>query len=103
MKIESDPFIRKILDDKNLKVSQENRVLLIRKGNELLNDSKVEEAKKIFISIKYSDGLVRLGDFYYKKNDFMEAARMYIISGNRDKIDSISKEISAVIKKWIAL
>ena len=100
MKLENDPIIRKIVENKT-QMSSSQKVLLIRKANELMNNSKVEEAKKIYLATKNSGGISRVGDYYYEKQNFIEAARMYFLSKDERKIEFIAKEFANTLKKWI--
>ena len=45
-------------------VPSAQRAALIRKGNQLYADGKYDFAERIFVTVHYSDGLVRLGDLY---------------------------------------
>ena len=77
------------------------RVALIRKGNALFNAGKIEEAKKIFLTTHYTDGLIRVGDYYYKLNDFLSALQMYIIAPDRGKKENIIERMALVVQNWL--
>ena len=49
-------------------LSDQQKVALNRRANALLNEGKIEMAKRIFITTGYSDGLTRIGDNYNKEN-----------------------------------
>ncbi len=83
----------------NLKTS--DRVNLNRKGNQFFNEGKVEIARRIFITTGYSDGLTRVGDYYYKNNDYVEALKMYILAPAPEKKEKLLMIISSVIQNWI--
>ena len=57
------------------RVSKEQRAALIRKGNELFNKGEFGLAQRIFITTKYSDGLIRIGDHFAKGGKPLEALR----------------------------
>ena len=82
-------------------VDQSTRVQLIRKGNEFFQKNDIENAKKIFITVDYKDGLVRLGDYYLKNNDLYKSAEMYFMSENKSKIDAFSKKCAIIIEKFL--
>ena len=92
-----------------LKVSQKNlppltaqqKAVLVRKGNELFNGGKIEEAKRLFLTVGYSDGLIRLGDLYYKRNQPLEAFRMYWLAPDTRKRDMMVERMAAIIRKWL--
>jgi len=82
-------------------IDSSTRVQLIRKGNEFLQNGEIENAKKIFITVDYKDGLVRLGDFYLKNKDLYKSAEMYFMSENKSKIKAFSKKCALIIEKFL--
>ena len=82
-------------------ISQSQRVALNRKGNELFNAGQYEQAKRIFLTTGYTDGLIRVGDYYFKNNHHLEALKMYWLAPAPDKRDSLIQKISSVVRKWI--
>ena len=82
-------------------LSSSQRVALIRKGNELFNAGRFEQAKKVFITTGYSDGLIRIGDYYLEKQDPLEALRMYWMAPAPDKVDRILENTVGVLRKWM--
>ena len=83
------------------KVDSATRVKLIREGNKLFSQGKIDLAEKIFITIDYRDGLIRLGDYYLENNDLYKCARMYFMSGNDAKINAFCKRASLIITKLL--
>ena len=77
------------------------KALLNRKGNELFNCGKIEEASRIFIATGYSDGLTRVGDIFISKNKPLYALKFYILAKNQKKIQPLiekaAKTLSALI------
>ena len=82
-------------------LSGPQRTALIRKGNELYNAGRIDQAKKIFITTGYGDGLVRIGDYYYKKNDPLEALRMYWMAPAPKKTEHLLESAAEIIKTWL--
>jgi hypothetical protein len=82
-------------------ISPEQKVALNRKGNVLYNEGKIEDARRIFLTTGYSDGLVRVGDFYRSKGRVLDALRMYWIAPDKKKSESIIIELSEIIKNMI--
>ena len=78
-----------------------DRVALNRKGNQFFNEGKIDVAKRIFITTGYSDGLTRVGDHYYKNNNFLDALKMYSIAPAPEKKDELIKKISNVVIRWL--
>lgn len=83
------------------RISGSDKTALIRKGNEFFNGGDYEKAKRIFITTGYSDGLIRLGDYYAGKSEPLEAFRMYWMAPAPDKVDYYLERMSKVIKKWM--
>ncbi|MEN2997796.1 MAG: hypothetical protein ABDH28_01985 [Brevinematia bacterium] len=75
-------------------MTDKERVELIRKGNQLFNEGKIEEAGKIFLATDYKDGLVRVGDHYfYQEKKFFKAFFYY-------KKANYPKRLSEIYKRW---
>ena len=77
------------------------KAALNRKGNILYNSGDIEGARRIFLTTGYSDGLVRVGDYYKSKGRALDALRMYWIAPNRKKAEPIIEQISVVIQSLI--
>ncbi|MCL2380566.1 MAG: hypothetical protein FWC64_03110 [Treponema sp.] len=77
------------------------KAALNRKGNILYNSGDIEGARRIFITTGYSDGLIRLGDYYHSKGRPLDALRMYWIAPDRKRAEPIIAQISVVIKSMI--
>ena len=78
------------------------RLLLIRKGNEIFNSGDVEKAARIFTTTAYKDGLIRVGDYYYfERKDILKALHYYIEAHYEKRIREVTERIAGVIKKWL--
>jgi hypothetical protein len=77
------------------------KAALNRKGNLLYNSGDIEGARRIFLTTGYSDGLVRIGDFYKSKGKNLDALQMYWIAPDRTKAAPIIVELSILIKNFI--
>ncbi|MDR2135868.1 MAG: hypothetical protein LBO76_04555 [Treponema sp.] len=77
------------------------KVSLNRKGNALYNQGNVEEARRIFITTGYSDGLSRIGDYYKSRGRLLDALRMYWIAPDRAKTEPIIIRLSEIIRSLI--
>ena len=77
------------------------RVALIRKGNELFNAGMIEQAKRVFITTGYGDGLSRIGDYYYDKEEPLEALRMYWMAPSPRKVENMMERMAAIVQKWL--
>jgi hypothetical protein len=86
--------------EKGLKPKE--RLLLIRKGNEIFNNGEIEKAAKIFATTAYRDGLIRVGDYYYfEKRDILKALQYYVEAKYERRIGEVTERIAGVIKKWL--
>jgi hypothetical protein len=74
------------------------KAALNRKGNVLYNSGDIEGARRIFLTTGYSDGLVRVGDYYNSKGRPLDALRMYWIAPDRNKAEPIIMQLSGIIQ-----
>lgn len=78
-------------------LSDQQKVLLNRKGNELFNNGHIDEATRIFITTGYSDGLTRVGDVFFKKNETLKALKFYSLAKNKNRCQPIIEKIAATL------
>ena len=83
-------------------LSPERKVKLLRKGNQLFNEGDIETAGKIFVTIGYSDGMIRVGDYYYNHNRHLEALRMYKAAPAPQKVEFLISKMAQVVRSWIS-
>ncbi len=96
----SEGFLKVRADD-GASLSSKDRAALIRKGNELFNKSQLPAAKRIFMTVRYADGLIRLGNHYMNEGNPLEALRMFWLAGDRRRIEELSEQMAGVIRKWL--
>jgi len=96
------PGFQRLTRGSKPKISSEQRTSLVRRGNELFNRGKIEEAKRIFLTVSYTDGLIRLGNHHLKKNEPLEAFRMYWQAGATREVESMAERMAGVLKHWLA-
>ena len=77
------------------------KVALNRKGNLLYNTGDIEGARRIFLTTGYTDGLVRIGDYYKSKGRDLEALKMYWIAPDRKKSAPIIIKLSGLIQSML--
>jgi hypothetical protein len=82
-------------------IDSTQKAALNRKGNVLYNQGDIEGARRIFLTTGYSDGLVRIGDYYRSKGKNLDALRMYWIAPDKNKSEAIIIELSALIRYLI--
>jgi len=82
-------------------VPADQRTALIRKGNQLFTDQKYGLAERIFVTVHYSDGLVRLGDLYRDAGRPLDALRMYWLAPDETRKELVVAQLAAVVSKWM--
>ncbi|MBI9102111.1 MAG: hypothetical protein JEY99_06835 [Spirochaetales bacterium] len=98
-KFPEEGFI-KVSDPRVHSLTGQQRIALIRKGNELFNQGNLEQAKKIFLTTGYSDGIIRIADKCLS-SDPLEALRLYKIAPAEEKAERLMEKIASVVRKWI--
>ncbi|NIZ40736.1 hypothetical protein PVA45_04335 [Entomospira entomophila] len=78
------------------------RVLLIRKANELWQKGDIASAERIFVTVGYQDGLIRLGDWYYGRNAYIEALGFYKRAQDNERTEKLAIKIAQVLSDWIS-
>ncbi len=84
------------------KISKKERAALIRKGNMLFNEGKIEKASKIFEAVHYVDGLIRVGDHYYGNKELVNSLIYYKKANYKKRIEQVAPQIASVFKAWIS-
>ncbi|MCG8480932.1 MAG: hypothetical protein MI724_17700 [Spirochaetales bacterium] len=82
-------------------ITKPQRAALIRKGNEFFNSRDLVNAKRIFLTVRYSDGLIRLGDHYLREGDPLEAFRMFWVAGDSGRVAEMAEKMAGVIRRWL--
>ena len=92
----------KIVAPVRTEVDSARKAALIRKGNQLYNEGDIATAKKIFLTLGYTDGIARVGDYHYNKNEYWEAYRLYRLAPAPDKAEHLARRMADVIRKWMS-
>lgn len=92
----TDGFI-KITDNPVEGLSSEQKVILNRKANIMFNSGNIEDARRIYITTGYSDGLTRVGNHYMSKNQSLKALKAYYLAHNNRNSQPIYENIAKVI------
>ena len=79
-------------------VDGSQKAALNRRGNQLFNDGKIEEARRVFMTTGYTDGLSRIGDYYKSQSRIIDALRMYWVAPDRSKSLPIIMQLSELIR-----
>lgn len=99
-KIPREGFL-KVSSQRQSDLSSSDRTILIRKANELFNEGQLEQAKRIFLATGYSDGIIRMGDYYFENEDHLEALRMYWMAPAPNKVEELIERFTGVVQKWM--
>ncbi|MBP7095412.1 MAG: hypothetical protein KBC36_04895 [Spirochaetia bacterium] len=86
-------------DEPATDLPSDRKALLNRTGNQLFNSGKFEEARRIFQTTGYSDGLVRVGDRYLADGRSVDALKMYQLAHERGKSDELIRRMALTIQK----
>lgn len=98
--IPKDGFI-KTSELKPKELSREERAALIRKGNELFNAKKYDLAKRVYITTGYTDGLMRLAEYYLSIRQPLEALKLYWIAPNKKGVDRMIEKAAQILGSWL--
>ena len=85
----------------SLNVTSQQKVALVRRGNEFFNQGKYDEARRIFLTLGYTDGLIRLGSHYYNKKQYVEALRMFASAPDIGRIQAMAPALARVVRMWL--
>ncbi len=91
----------KVTDNPVGGLTSEQKVILNRKANTFFNNGNVEDARRIYITTGYSDGLTRVGDYYMNKNEPLKALKAYYLAHNKRDAEPIYESIAKVISTLI--
>ena len=91
-----DGFI-KVTDNPVAGLNSEQKVVLNRKANIMFNNGNIEDARRIYITTGYSDGLTRVGNYYLSKHQSLKALKAYTLAHNKREASQIYEDIAKVI------
>lgn len=95
------PGLIKAVEPRPAALTGEQKAQLVRRGNELFNERKYELAERVFATIGYTDGLVRLGDVYFKRHDYTRAIKLYRRAPDPGRVDRVAKRMAMVMRQWL--
>lgn len=87
----------KVTDNPVGGLTSEQKVILNRKANAMFNAGNIEDARRIYITTGYSDGLTRVGNYYMDKNEGLKALKAYYLAHNKRDAQPIYESIANVI------
>lgn len=99
----SDEALIKQTDYPNKELTPSDKAQLNRKGNIFYNEGKIELARRIYQTTGYSDGLIRIGEYYLKHEQPVEALKMFKLAHDDAKTQTLAKiaaqAISTLLKR----
>ncbi len=78
-----------------------NKVQLNRRGNELFNAGEIEQARRLFQTTGYSDGLIRVGDWYRVNHKPVEALKMYKLARDDKRSEALIEKMAQVVQNLL--
>lgn len=78
-----------------------SKVQLNRRGNEFFNAGKIEQARRLFQTTGYSDGLIRVGDWYRENHKPVEALKMYKLAHDDDRSGALIEKMALVVQNLL--
>ena len=94
----SEDALLKQTDYPNKEISPSDKAQLNRKGNILYNEGKIELARRIYQTTGYSDGLIRIGEYYLQHDQPIEALKMFKLAHDDTKTQALAKIAAEAIK-----
>lgn len=91
----------KVARENPVQLSPEDRAALIRRGNEFFNRGQTELARRVFLTTRYSDGLIRVGDRYVKAGKPVEAMTAYMSAPCPQKAEALAARMAGVLSQWL--
>lgn len=105
VKNESDRFpgegLIKTTDSPRGDLETASKVQLNRRGNELFNSGEIEQARRLFQTTGYSDGLIRVGDWYRDNHKPVEALKMYKLAHDDERSGALIEKMALVVQNLL--
>ena len=78
-------------------LNSEQKVILNRKGNIFFNQGKILEARRLFITTGYSDGLNRVAEKSMEEGKELDALKLYLLAHNKRNAEPIIEKLAGII------
>ena len=82
-------------------LTSEQKVVLNRKGNVFFNQGKILEARRLFITTGYSDGLNRVAEKSMEEGKELDALKLYLLAHNKRNAEPIIEKLAGIISSII--
>ncbi len=75
------------------------KIMLIRRGNELFNNKDYKNALKIYLAVDYKDGIARMaGILEHEKKDLVAALKLYKKAGMHGNVEKIAYDMAQTVR-----
>ena len=81
--------------------SPEQKVVLNRKGNIFFNQGKILEARRLFITTGYSDGLNRVAAKSMEEGKELDALKLYLLAHNKREAEPLIEKLANIISSLL--
>ena len=82
-------------------LTSEQKVILNRKGNIFFNQGKILEARRLFITTGYSDGLNRVAEKSMDEGKELDALKLYLLAHNKRNAEPLIEKLAVIISSII--
>lgn len=82
-------------------LTSEQKVVLNRKGNVFFNQGKILEARRLFITTGYSDGLNRVAEKSMEEGKELDALKLYLLAHNKKNAEPLIEKLAGIISSII--
>ncbi|MGL4676986.1 MAG: hypothetical protein ACRCWI_04900 [Brevinema sp.] len=80
-------------------IDTSDKIILIRRGNELFTNRDYKNALKIFLAIDYKEGIAKIASVLeHEKKDLVAALKLYKKAGLYDSADKIAYSIAQTVR-----
>lgn len=96
-----DQGFLKVVSRTHESLTSEQKARLAHKGEEAFQNGDIEQARKIFVTIGHTDGLVRIGDWFMQTGKPFDAYKMYRLAPAPDKAEKLVIRMAEVISRLL--
>ncbi len=83
-------------------MERSERVMLIRRGNELFNNKDYKNSLKIYLAIDYQDGIARIASVMeHEKKDRITALKLYKRAKHYSNVEKLAYQMAQAIRLMI--
>ncbi|MCQ2612006.1 MAG: hypothetical protein MJ183_00185 [Treponemataceae bacterium] len=83
-------------------LTDQQKVILNRKGNMLFNQGDILGARRLFITTGYSDGLTRVAEVSREQGDELDALKLYWLAHNKKQAEPLIEKLAQIISQVIS-